>query len=84
MDRTTKAMRRNLPERLATVRNSLGLSQRAFARRLGVFQQNINRYESGVSLPQAEFLQIIALKESISVDWLVLGRGRMKASRTRP
>ncbi len=80
MDRTKKGMRRNLPGRLAEVREDLGLSQRAFARRLGVFQQNINRYESGRAVPQAEFLQTIALKESISIDWLLIGRGRMRAT----
>jgi DNA-binding transcriptional regulator YiaG len=36
-----------IPIRLAQVRG--GRSQRSFARELGVFQQNVNRYESGTT-----------------------------------
>ena len=71
-------MKRRLPERLAQVRGDR--SQRQFARDLGVFQQNVNRYESGTT-PHADFLIQLALKEGISLDWLLLGRGRMRRSR---
>ena len=67
-----------IPERLAQVRNTR--SQRQFARDLGVFQQNVNRYESGTT-PHADFLIRLALKEGISLDWLLLGKGRMKRGR---
>lgn len=70
--------KRKLPERLATVRGNR--SQRQFARELGVFQQNVNRYESGTT-PHADFLMQLAVKEGISLDWLLLGRGRMKKVR---
>ncbi len=70
--------KRKLPERLALVRGAR--SQRQFARDLGVFQQNVNRYESGTT-PHTDFLITLALKENVSVDWLLLGRGRMKRSR---
>jgi hypothetical protein len=42
-----------------------------------VFQQNVNRYESGTT-PSAEFLITLAMKEKISLDWLLLGKGPMK------
>ncbi len=71
-------MKRKLPERLAQVRGNR--SQRQFARDLGVFQQNVNRYESGTT-PHTDFLITLALKEQVSVDWLLLGKGRMKRSR---
>jgi transcriptional regulator with XRE-family HTH domain len=64
-----------LAERLATIRGER--SQRQFARDLGVFQQNVNRYESGTT-PHADFLIRLALKENVSLDWLMLGKGRMK------
>jgi transcriptional regulator with XRE-family HTH domain len=64
-----------LPERLAQIRGER--SQRQFARDLGVFQQNVNRYESGTT-PHADFLIRLALKENVSLDWLMLGKGRMK------
>ncbi len=67
--------KRRLPERLAQVRNNR--SQRQFARDLGVFQQNVNRYENGTT-PHTDFLITLATKESISLDWLLLGRGRMR------
>jgi hypothetical protein len=67
-------LKRKLPERLAQVRNQR--SQRQFA----VFQQNVNRYESGTT-PHTDFLITLALKESISIDWLLLGKGKMKRSR---
>ena len=67
--------KRRLPERLAQVRGSR--SQRQFARDLGVFQQNVNRYESGTT-PHTDFLITLALKEGVSIDWLLLGRGKMR------
>ncbi len=70
--------KRKLPERLAQVRNNR--SQRQFARDLGVFQQNVNRYESGTT-PHTDFLITLALKENISIDWLLLGKGKMKRNR---
>jgi transcriptional regulator with XRE-family HTH domain len=70
--------KKKLAERLATVRADR--SQRQFARDLGVFQQNVNRYESGTT-PHADFLIRLALKEGISLDWLMLGKGKMKRSR---
>lgn len=48
-------------------------SQRGFARDLGVFQQNINRYESGTT-PCAEFLVRLAMKEKVDLNWLLLGK----------
>ena len=67
--------KRKLPERLAQIRADR--SQRQFARDLGVFQQNVNRYESGTT-PHTDFLITLALKECISIDWLLLGKGRMR------
>ena len=66
-------LRDSLPNRLAKIRGSR--SQRAFARDLGVFQQNVNRYEMGTS-PHVDFLITLALKERVSLDWLLLGRGK--------
>jgi transcriptional regulator with XRE-family HTH domain len=70
--------KKQLRGRIAQVRGDR--SQRRFARDLGVFQQNVNRYESGTT-PHADFLITLALKEKISIDWLLLGKGKMKRSR---
>jgi transcriptional regulator with XRE-family HTH domain len=71
-------LKRKLPERLAQVRGPR--SQRQFARDLGVFQQNVNRYESGTT-PHTDFLITLALREGVSVDWLLLGKGKMRRGR---
>ncbi len=68
-------MKRKLPDRIAQVRGDR--SQRQFARDLGVFQQNVNRYENGTT-PHTDFLITLANKESVSLDWLLLGKGRMR------
>ena len=65
--------KKQIAGRLSQVRS--GRSQRAFARELGVFQQNVNRYESGTT-PHADFLITLALQENVSLDWLLLGRGQ--------
>ena len=70
--------KRRVAERLVQVRGVR--SQRQFARELGVFQQNVNRYESGTT-PHTDFLITLALKENVSVDWLLLGKGKMKRGR---
>ncbi len=64
---------RQIPARLAQIRGDR--SQRSFARDLGVFQQNVNRYENGTT-PHADFLITLALRENVSLDWLLLGRGK--------
>ena len=71
-------IKRKLPDRLALVRGDR--SQRQFARDLGVFQQNVNRYENGTT-PHTDFLIRLAVEENVSLDWLLLGKGRMKRNR---
>ena len=74
---SVERLKRKMPERIASVRGDR--SQRQFARDLGVFQQNVNRYESGTT-PHTDFLITLALKEQVSMDWLLLGKGKMKRS----
>ena len=71
-------LKRKLPDRISQVRGDR--SQRQFARDLGVFQQNVNRYESGTT-PHTDFLITLAIKEQVSVDWLLLGKGKMRRNR---
>jgi transcriptional regulator with XRE-family HTH domain len=69
---TGQQAKRGIARRLAEIRGNR--SQRSFARELGVFQQNVNRYENGTT-PHADFLITLALRENVSLDWLLLGRG---------
>ena len=75
---TLKRIKKKLPQRIAQVRAER--SQRQFAKDLGVFQQNVNRYENGTT-PHTDFLLTLATREGISLDWLLLGKGRMRRNR---
>ncbi len=41
---------------------------------------DLNRYERGTT-PNVDFLITLALKEHVSLDWLLLGKGRMRRGR---
>jgi transcriptional regulator with XRE-family HTH domain len=75
---SVRRLKKKLPERIAEIRGER--SQRQFARELGVFQQNVNRYENGTT-PHTDFLLTLATQENVSLDWLLLGRGRMTRRR---
>ena len=61
-----------IPARLREVRGER--SQRAFAIEMGVFQQNVNRYEQGTH-PQFEFLLRLVEMEGVDLHWLLTGDG---------
>ena len=78
MGLTTKQIQNHLraiPGRIAEVRGAR--SQRQFARDLGVFQQNINRYENGTT-PHSAFLITLMSIEGISPTWVLTGKGPKK------
>jgi transcriptional regulator with XRE-family HTH domain len=76
--RRTRTRKKNVSARAAFVKRLQKVrgrrSQAQFAREVGVFQQNINRYEHG-TLPHVDFLITLAAKENVSIDWLLLGKG---------
>ena len=57
--------------RLAALRQARGLSQRAFARALGVTQRTVSYYESDTGHPQAAMLAAIAKHLDTTVDALL-------------
>jgi transcriptional regulator with XRE-family HTH domain len=65
-----------LPNRIAAVRTRLGLTQRAFAARVGVTRNIVIRYEGGTGRPRADTLERIARLGGVSVDWLLRGDRR--------
>jgi hypothetical protein len=50
-------------------------SQREWARDLGVFQQNVNRYENGTT-PHPNFLLGLTMQENVDIHWLLTGEGQ--------
>ena len=76
--RKLERLKAGMSDRIAKIRGDR--SQRAFAQDLGVYQQNVNRYEHGQT-PHVDFLIRLALDEKVSLDWLLLGKGPMHRRR---
>ena len=56
----------SLGKRIQECRESLGLSQAALAKRLGVSQSTVGNYEAGISFPREEVL--LRLFDSLETD----------------
>lgn len=67
-------------ERLKEIRGDR--SQREFGKEIGVFQQNIGRYESG-QIPHLHFVMVLYEKEGIDPTWLITGTGSMKTRKAK-
>lgn len=65
-------------KRLALFRNSLGMSQRAFAAALGVSPGRIGSMETDKDTPSKNFLLKISDTYGVSADWLLNGQGEMQ------
>lgn len=76
MTTAQKTFRKQFRKRLVELRGDR--SQRQFARDLGVFQQNVNRYENG-QVPHMDFMITCAAHCKVSLDWLILGKGKKAA-----
>lgn len=64
-----------LEKRLKMIRESLGLSQQAFGRRIGMAQSSYANYESGRSILPATVLQVLSDELDVNLKWLVTGEG---------
>jgi phage repressor protein C with HTH and peptisase S24 domain len=64
-------------ERLRILRKNLGLSQDEIALNTGAKRTTVAGYESGVSLPHAEFLTALHKNYGINSNWLLTGEGEM-------
>ena len=66
--------------RLLLLIKTLGISQNQFSKRIGSNSAYLSNLVTGKSKPGMEFLQKIALQFSVSLDWLILGKGTMFGS----
>jgi len=64
-------------ERLKAVRNSLGLNQRAFAKRMDVTQVYISAIEVSKNQVSGQMLSILIKRFNVSADWMLTGKGQM-------
>lgn len=62
-------------DRLATARDSAGLSQKAMAERIGVKLGTYRNWEDDASEPRANRLTLLAGMLGVSMRWLLTGEG---------
>lgn len=62
-------------DRLAGAREVAGLSQAAFAKRLGVRASTIRKWEEDLAEPRANRLSMMAGLLGVSITWLITGDG---------
>jgi len=67
--------------RIKKARETAGISQLGLARQIGVPFQRVSEWERGVVSPSARYLKAIAEALSVSLDWLLSGRGPMEVPR---
>lgn len=63
----------DLGPRIKRLRESMGLSQAALARELGVGPGRINHWETGDNQPSLEMLAKLSELGGVTTDWLVRG-----------
>lgn len=73
-DRAGLTYAQEMGERLAIARKAAGLSQVAFARRLGIGNSRLNNWESGRHSIPPDFVPKIYLETGITADWLFLAK----------
>jgi transcriptional regulator with XRE-family HTH domain len=66
-----------LGERLRTVRERLGMTQKEFAKFLNVGIATVQRYEREERIPSGEFLKLLLDKCNVNINWLLTGEGSM-------
>ena len=71
-----------LGERLKQLRKELGLTQSAFAERIGSVQNTVTGYESGRRNPSAPVVSLICREFSVNEHWLRTGEGEIFAQTT--
>ena len=70
-------MENQFSQRLKELRQKLGLSQQAFAGKLGISAKTIVRYEQGQSKPTEKTLRLIEQTFNVNPEWLRHGKGEM-------
>lgn len=63
--------------RVATLRESLNLTQRSFAKALGTSQGTVGTVENGSQPPSRRFLRLLSERYNVSADWVLYGTGTM-------
>jgi len=70
-------MTENIGERIKLLRQSLGLTQKEFASKIGIGEKTLRNYESGKFTPKEAVLRAIEQTFNVNPEWLRHGRGEM-------
>lgn len=62
-------------DRLAVAREAQGMSQKEFAKRMGIALKTVEAWENDMSEPRANKLQMVAGLLNVSMKWLLTGEG---------
>ncbi|MCP4138492.1 MAG: helix-turn-helix transcriptional regulator [bacterium] len=71
------SLKDEIGKRLAAIRKDLDISQVEMSQESGVSRGYIASVESGRQTPSFDFLVKISGRFSVSLDWLISGRGQM-------
>jgi transcriptional regulator with XRE-family HTH domain len=70
-------LNKQIGQRFAIFRKTIGLSQKSIAEKAGLNRVNINRMEMGKFNPSFNTIIHILQTYKISIDWLLTGNGQM-------
>jgi repressor LexA len=70
-------------ERIKRLRQSLGLTQKEFASRIGITYEMLGLYERGRYSPPEKVLKLISSTFGVSYEWLKTGQGEMWEKREK-
>ena len=66
-----------MQNRIKELRNSLGLNQTEFSKKLGIAPNTISSYESGARIPSDAIIKSICREFGVNETWLRTGAGDM-------
>ncbi len=72
-----------ISDRVKKVRKKTGLTQDAFARKIGYSKIQVHSVEKGKVIPSHQFLEKVASEFEISFEWLCTGVGSMEVMEYR-
>ncbi len=73
----SKNLERAIGKRIKELRKALGLTQTAFAEKLGRSKRSIQEWESGRNEPSERVLRLIEQTFNVNPEWLREGKGEM-------
>lgn len=75
MPTTRASLKKDIAHRIRALRNDR--TQVEMAHALDTYPANLCNYEKGRHLPRVDFLLTLAMREGVSIDWLLTGEGSM-------